>query len=110
MNKKIASEIAIGIILVLVILIGGIFSLQSKKAQVPAPQQVAIQSPAAPIAQPEVANLNQNVYKNESFNFQVQLPENWIGTKQNEDKTLLDVYFYDQTVGQGADKSDNPLL
>ena len=54
MNKKIASEIAIGIILIIAIVIGGIFWLQNKK-QAPAQQPVATQP--APVEQTKNENV-----------------------------------------------------
>ncbi|HEX8974215.1 MAG TPA: hypothetical protein VF817_01875 [Patescibacteria group bacterium] len=83
-NKKIASEIAIGIILFLTIVIGAIFWLQGRSAQAPT-QDVAVNNkPQAPVQpQQEVKNqavdetANWQTYRNDKYGFEFSYPKEW---------------------------------
>jgi uncharacterized protein YkuJ len=106
MNKKIASEIAIGIILLIAVVVGGIFWLQNNKTQAPVQQPVVAQpAPVAqnqvtqPVAQPVVADetANQSTiqpevvtsqiktvdYSDSKMNFKVKIPENFFEQKSS---------------------------
>lgn len=74
MNKKVASEIAVGIILVLVIVLGGIFWMQSKRQEAFSdPQQLVAQNPQAKSVN---ETMNWQVYRNEKFGFEIKYPDN----------------------------------
>ena len=84
MNKKIASEITIGIILLIAIVIGGIFWLQNKnQAPVAAPvttqsvpvTQTQITQPATQPVVDETANWQ--TYTNEEYGFEIRIPKDW---------------------------------
>src|SRR6266567_1387611 len=92
MNKKIASEIAVGIVLFLAIVIGGVFWLQSKKVQAPIPQQVINQSAVKTQAPTEQSKDNSRVYTNDKFGFSVQIPHDW-GNTENVTDEENDVFF-----------------
>lgn len=75
MNKKIASEIAIGVILLLAIVIGGIFWLQNKK-EMSVVQPVVIQPvQQTPITQPVDEIANWQTYANDTFGFSFKYPK-----------------------------------
>ncbi|HEX8974434.1 MAG TPA: hypothetical protein VF817_03035 [Patescibacteria group bacterium] len=58
-NKKIASELAIGIIIILALVVGGMFWLQGKKEQIPEQKTPVAQSPT-----PQTQQQNQQFQKN----------------------------------------------
>jgi hypothetical protein len=68
MNKKIANELAVGIILLLAIIVGGIFWLQNKK-QMPTETAMSIvqkqpaSTPTVPVTQPEKKSQAENYIK-----------------------------------------------
>jgi hypothetical protein len=108
MNKKIASEIAIGIILLVAIVVGGIFYWQSKKAQAPAQQAVVpiAQAPATqPAAQTAATSSNiavsTGVYSNEQYGFKITFPPEMANLEKVENNfdsaqvynSVFDVYF-----------------
>lgn len=81
MNKKIASEIAIGVILLLAIVVGGIFWLQNKK-EVPAVQPVVTQSTQiAQMAQSTITqfvdNSDSNYIEYQGNKITLKLPQSW---------------------------------
>lgn len=84
-NKKITSEIAIGVIVFVAIVIGGVFWLQSKKVQAPIPQPVATQ-PTTPAVQTQSAISTQpesqqqsadNFIEYKGNKIVVNLPQSW---------------------------------
>ena len=99
MNKKIASEIAIGIILLLAIIIGGIFYWQSKKVPVQQTAIPAVQKPVTqPVAQP-VINEQQTQTPQVGYKilrvsdgttaFSFEIPEKWLTeTRHSGEKRL----------------------
>ena len=105
MNKKIASEIAIGIILILVIITGSLFWIQNK-AQAPIKVSEINQSVSVsqiPETEPAVIDENANgqIYKNEEYGIKITFPsemDNLEKLEQNLDSAraynpLFEVYF-----------------
>jgi hypothetical protein len=84
MNKKIATEIAIGIILIATVIIGGLI-WPGNKLQAPTPVTTQIKNPTEKsIASPNQeipASQNQKagwrIYKNEGYEYEILYPENW---------------------------------
>ena len=78
MNKKIASEIAIGIIVILAIVIGGLFWLQNKKkTQKQVANQPVLETSVTKPAAPVDETANWQTYKNEKYSFEFKYPQNW---------------------------------
>ncbi|MEI7890403.1 MAG: hypothetical protein WCI36_00380 [bacterium] len=88
MNKKIVSEIAIGILLVVAILIGGAIYLQSNKVSQSTPNTAQQAQPAKTntvqktqpqkdTVQQPVALALENTYKNDKYSFTIKYPKNW---------------------------------
>ena len=85
MNQKIASEIAVGVVLLIAIMFGGIFWLQNKKVEVSAPQTVAATQPAAPVAQTQLAvqpvpideTADWQTYSNAKLGIEIKYPKSW---------------------------------
>jgi hypothetical protein len=81
-NKKIASEIAIGIILLLSIAIGGIFYWQDKNQQPVINNQQSVvpvvQTPTTqPVTQPADETVNWQTYTEDKGGFEVKYPADW---------------------------------
>jgi len=89
MNKKIESEIAIGILVIVAILVGGAFWMRAEKAQAPAAQPVAVQQPTPPaLTQPAVQQpttqptqtddtANWQTYTNTKYGYSLMAPKNF---------------------------------
>ena len=103
MNKKIASEIAIGIIIILAIIVGGIFYWQGRKNN----QQSVVnkQQPATnnQQIQPVDENANWQTYTNEKYGFTLQVPQ---GFKWNiDDQSFTGLYYVTFSNDKLADTS-----
>jgi hypothetical protein len=88
MNKKIVGEIAIGILLLVAILIGGAIYLQSKKTsqiiQSSTQQAQPVKTSTAQktqsqkdVAQQPIAVSLENTYKNDKYAFTIKYPKSW---------------------------------
>lgn len=112
MNKKIASEIAIGIILILTIVIGGIFWLQSKKGK----QQPAVnnQIPQPAINQQQSADetIDWQTYKNNKLGFEINIPKDANnGPIKNIEKDDSVWFFLEKDDNKEAEQQfDNNLI
>ncbi|EKE19789.1 MAG: hypothetical protein ACD_8C00105G0002 [uncultured bacterium] len=81
MNKKIASEIAVGVILFLAIAVGGIFWMQNKKVQAPVSQTITTQPATQPVQQqpteqttPTSEVEDWQTYSNAKLGFEIKYP------------------------------------
>ncbi len=106
MNKKIASEIAVGIILLLAIIIGGIFWVQEiKQMQIetatPVVQTSVIQPAKQPQAQPVNETMNWQTYRNENLDLAFNYPNNW---KLSKEKTFFESKTFQ--IGFATDDGD----
>ena len=98
MNKKIASEIAIGIILLVAIIVGGIFYWQSEKVQTVAPavsnQQSAVSDQQARPVENQKTQIPKAGYKilkisDGTTAFSFEIPEKWLTeTRHSGEKQL----------------------
>ena len=96
-NKKISSEIAVGIILLVAIIIGGVFWLQNK-AQAPVTAPVTTQPATVaqtPVTQPAVdETANWKTYTNTKYGFELKTPQDW--EVKNEEKVYYDIESTDK--------------
>ncbi len=105
-NKKISNEIAIGIILLVVVLIGGAFYFQNKKVATTIPeikqaqqkdQQTTMSQQNQAQQQEQVVTVNAGeLYKNNEFGFEFMSPQNLVTTSKQADS---DVVFSDRPGG-----------
>lgn len=123
-NKKIASEIAIGIILLMAIIIGAIFWLQGQKTQTPAvPQQAVLAPQTQPVqhstVQPSEPVLQQpadetadwQTYSNAKLEFSIKYPADWVYVGQNDIPGFVNGFlFLKNGHEEEIAKSENPLL
>ena len=111
-NKKIASEIAIGVVLLLAFAVGGIFWLQNKNSQAPAVrtpaavQPVAAAQPAPPAqpdlqagaSDPAITITDWRTYTEDKYGFSIICPASW-----KADELTLDNAFYQGIVFNESD-------
>jgi hypothetical protein len=102
MKKKIASEIVIGIILLIAIAVGGVFWLQNKTqapaqqpvvtvpvAQAPVTQPAATQQVTQPVVTVPVADWH--TYADATLGYQITFPETWKGYKSESSEVTGDL-------------------
>lgn len=121
MKNKRGNVAVIAIIIVIVAITTGVITwLISTKSQAPV-QQATTQpvvaqlsatapTPAAVTQQPTQPKQELITYKNDKLKFSFQLPRNWSSVVQNDDATLLDMFFYDNKFTADVEKTNNPLL
>lgn len=92
-NKKIASELAVGIVLLLAIAIGVIFWLQDKESQVPVATQPVQQQVPAPAAQQPIEPVDETAgwqtYRNEKYGFEFKYPKDWVFSDAADGQTVF---------------------
>jgi len=89
MNKKIASEIAVGIIAIVAIIVGGVFWLQQNK-QMPEAQSAVVPIVQTPATQPTETSSNAavstEVYLNEQYGIKITFPPEMANIEKVERK------------------------
>jgi len=98
MNNKVKTEIAVGVILLVAIIVGGIFYWQSKKVQMPVQRAVVptpvVQQPTQTAVNQQIAQTPQAGYKlvrvsDGTTSFSFQIPEKWLTeTRHSGEKQL----------------------
>lgn len=102
MNKKIATEVALGVIIIIAIIVGAaIWLSDNQKAQAPV-QTDKITQPSAPktVTTDEVAGWQ--TYRNEKYGFEMKYPLSWIFSVNGENSPeFMDIHVKNINPGDG---------
>ncbi len=102
MNKEVANEIAVGVIVLIVVIVGGVFWMQSEKQvannvqpviQVPVVQKEVQPQQQTQQVKPVDEAVNWQAYENEKFGFKFKYPNN-LETEQN-----MNVDYFSLSIG-----------
>ena len=94
MNKKIASEIVVGIIVIITLVIGVIFYFQTKSTVISSQQteynQAKVKKNIKPTANNAVVDetADWQTYKNNEYGFEITFSDAWKGYKAEEEETI----------------------